>query len=135
MVEKRLFIHQIRYPHAGLQWLYTALSTATGPYNIRVIDDLYRSVMSDISCSREERKSWDLRKLSGCIYADVKACSLGSDEDGRRCSTALVEEILNAVGGRCNLCSSELVSAVSPGPTRPLAASHERERRRKVLEE
>ena len=62
--------------------------------------------MSDL-----ERISWVSRKISSYIYADVTAGRLGPDE-GMQHREALVEELLNSYGGRCNLCNHELIWAV-----------------------
>ncbi|CAN0587788.1 unnamed protein product, partial [Ectocarpus sp. 12 AP-2014] len=62
--------------------------------------------MSDL-----ERISWVYRKISSYIYADVTAGRLGPDE-GMQHREALAEELLNSYGGRCSLCSCELVWAV-----------------------
>ena len=107
-VEGRLIIHQARHVHADVHWLYTAVSRATGPSNVRVIDDIHRSEsnMSDL-----ERISWVSRKISSYIYADVTAGRLGPDE-GMQHREALAEEFLNSYGGRCNLCNHELIWAV-----------------------
>ncbi|CAN0303932.1 unnamed protein product, partial [Ectocarpus fasciculatus] len=51
------------------------------------------------------------RKISSYIYADVTARRLGPDE-GMQYREALAEELLNSYGGRCSLCSCELVWAV-----------------------
>ncbi|CAB1116244.1 unnamed protein product [Ectocarpus sp. CCAP 1310/34] len=58
-----------------------------------------------------ERVSWVSRKVSSFIYADVTAGRLGPEEGGRH-REALVQELLNSYGGRCNLCTCELVWAV-----------------------
>lgn len=43
-VEVRLVIHQARHRFSDLHWLCTAVSRATGPSNVRVVDDMHRSV-------------------------------------------------------------------------------------------
>ncbi|CAN0325164.1 unnamed protein product, partial [Ectocarpus sp. 6 AP-2014] len=107
-VEGRLIIHQARHPYADVYWIYTAISRATGPSNVRVIDDIHRSKseMSD-----RERASWISGKVSSYIYADVAAERLGSDEGGQH-REALVQELHRSYGGRCNLCNHDLVWAV-----------------------
>ncbi|CAN0384855.1 unnamed protein product, partial [Laminaria digitata] len=107
-VEGRLVIHQARHPYADVHWLYTAVSRATGPSNVRVVDDVHRSV-SNMTC--QERRSWVSRKVSNHIYADVTAGRLRADE-GKQFREDLGQELLNAYLGKCNLCSSELVWAV-----------------------
>ncbi|CAB1112833.1 unnamed protein product [Ectocarpus sp. CCAP 1310/34] len=107
-VEGRLIIHQARHPYADVYWIYTAISRATGPSNVRVIDDIYRS-KSDMS--DRERASWVSRKVSSYIYADVAAERLGSDEGGQH-REALVQELHRSYGGRCNLCNHELIWTV-----------------------
>ncbi|CAM9140221.1 unnamed protein product, partial [Laminaria digitata] len=52
---RSLVIHQARHPHADVYWLYTAVSRATGPSNVRVIDDLHRS---ESDMSDRARTSW-----------------------------------------------------------------------------
>ncbi|CAB1116431.1 unnamed protein product [Ectocarpus sp. CCAP 1310/34] len=64
-------------------WLYTAVSRATGPSNVRVIDDIHRS----------ESNMFDREK-------------------GGRHREALVQQLLHSYGGRCNLCTCELVWAI-----------------------
>ncbi|CAM9948387.1 unnamed protein product [Ectocarpus sp. 6 AP-2014] len=107
-VEGRLIIHQTRHPYADVYWIHTAISRATGPSNVRVIDDIHRSKseMSD-----RERASWISGKVSSYIYADVAAERLGSDEGGQH-REALVQELHRSYGGRCNLCNHDLVWAV-----------------------
>ncbi|CAM9189604.1 unnamed protein product [Pylaiella littoralis] len=107
-VEGRLIIHQARHPYADVYWIYTATSRATGPSNVRVIDDNHRS-KSDMS--DRERASWVSRKVSSYIYADVAAERLGSDEGGQH-REALVQELHRSYGGRCNLCNHELIWTV-----------------------
>ncbi|CAB1116215.1 unnamed protein product [Ectocarpus sp. CCAP 1310/34] len=107
-VEGTLIIHQARHRHADVHWLYTAVSRATGPSSVRVIDDIHRS---ESDMSDRERVSWVSRKVSSYIYADVAAGRLGPEE-GRRHREALVQELLNSYGGRCHRCTCELVWAV-----------------------
>lgn len=61
------------------------LSRATGPSNVRVVDDVHRS-MSDTTC--QERVPWVSRKDSNYLYADVTAFRLGADE-GKQSREAL----------------------------------------------
>ncbi|CAN0393699.1 unnamed protein product, partial [Laminaria digitata] len=107
-VEGRLVIHQARHPYADVHWLYTAVSRATGPSNVRVIDDFRRS---ESDMPDRERTSWVSRKVSSYIYADVTALRLGPDEGGKH-REALVQELLRACQGRCNWCHHELIWAV-----------------------
>ncbi|CAN0443214.1 unnamed protein product [Ectocarpus sp. 12 AP-2014] len=107
-VEGRLIIHQARHPYADVYWIYTAISRATGPSNVRVIDDIHRS-KSDMS--DRERASWISGKVSSYIYADVAAGRLGSDEGGQH-REALVQELHRSYGGGCNLCNHELIWTV-----------------------
>ncbi|CAM9767386.1 unnamed protein product, partial [Laminaria digitata] len=102
-VEGRLVIRQARHPYADVHWLYTAVSRATGPSNVRVVDDVHRSV-SNMTC--QERRSWVSRKVANYIYADVTAGRLRADE-GKQFREDLGQELLNAYLGKCNLCSSE----------------------------
>ncbi|CAM9827374.1 unnamed protein product, partial [Laminaria digitata] len=106
-VEGRLIIHQARHPYADVYCIYTAISRATGPSNVRVIDDIHRR---DSDMSDRERASWVSRKAS-YIYADVAVGRLGPDEGGQH-REALVQELHRAYGGRCNLCHHELIWAV-----------------------
>ncbi|CAN0141052.1 unnamed protein product, partial [Hapterophycus canaliculatus] len=107
-VEGRLIIHQARHFYADVHWLYTAVSRATGPSNVMVIDDIHRS---ESNMSDRERLSWVSRKVSSYIYADVTAGRLEPDE-GVQHREALVEELHRSFGGRCNLCDHELVWAI-----------------------
>ncbi|CAB1096373.1 unnamed protein product [Ectocarpus sp. CCAP 1310/34] len=95
-VEGRLIIHQARHFNADVHRLYTALSRATGPSNVRVIDDVHRS---ENNMSDRERVSWVSRKVSSYIYADVTAGRLRADEGGRHRET-LVQELHRSYGGR-----------------------------------
>ncbi|CAB1102471.1 unnamed protein product [Ectocarpus sp. CCAP 1310/34] len=123
-VEGKLIIHQARHPHADVHWLYTAVSRATGPSNVRVIDDIHRS---ESNMFDRERVSWVSRKVSSYIYVDVTAGRLGPEQGGRH-REALVQELLNSYGSGCNLCTCELVWAVyserQPTLDRLLAAPH-----------
>ncbi|CAB1099457.1 unnamed protein product [Ectocarpus sp. CCAP 1310/34] len=76
-VEGRLIIHKARHRHADVHWLYTAVSRATGPSNVRGIDDIHRS---ESDMSDRQRVSWVSRKVLSYIYADVAAGRLGPDE-------------------------------------------------------
>ncbi|CAB1105891.1 unnamed protein product [Ectocarpus sp. CCAP 1310/34] len=76
-------------------------SRATGPSNVRVIDDIHRS---ESDMSDRERVSWASRKVSSYIYADVAAGRMKSDEGGQH-REALVQELHRSYGGRCNLCN------------------------------
>lgn len=81
IVQGTLFTHQVRHPHADVKWLYIAASRSTDRSNIRGVDDVHRN-LNNMSC--EERNSWGSKKLSGYIYADVKAGRLGSIEEGHQ---------------------------------------------------
>ncbi|CAB1096640.1 unnamed protein product [Ectocarpus sp. CCAP 1310/34] len=83
-------------------------SRATGPSNVRVIDDIHRS---ESDMSDRERVSWVSRKASSYIYADVAAGRIKSDEGGQH-REALVQELHRSYGGRCNLCNHELTWTV-----------------------
>ena len=60
-VRQRLVIHQAQHPYADVHWLSTAVSRATGPSNVRVVDDVHRSV-NNMTC--QEKRSWVSRKVS-----------------------------------------------------------------------
>ena len=107
-VEGRLVIHQARHQYSDVNWLYTAISRATGPSNVVVLDDVHRSV-SDMP--EPIRRSWATRKVSSYLRADVAAGRLDDVEEGQH-KDALIEELLRSYRGRCNSCSVELVWAV-----------------------
>ncbi|CAB1108999.1 unnamed protein product [Ectocarpus sp. CCAP 1310/34] len=107
-VEGRLIIHQARHFHAEVHWLYTAVSRATGPSNVRVIDDVHRN---ESNMSHRERASWVSRKVSSYIYTNVTAGRLRADDGGQH-REALVQELHRSYGGRCNLCNHEPIWAV-----------------------
>ena len=107
-VEGKLVIHQARHRFSDVYWLYTAISRATGPSNVVVLDDVHRSVSN---MPENTRRSWATRKVSSYLRADVAAGRL-DDVEGRQHKDALVEELLRSYRGRCNSCSTELVWAV-----------------------
>ena len=107
-VEGRLVIHQARHRFSDVHWLYTAVSRATGPSNVRVVDDVHRS-FSDMD--GQARRSWAIRKVSSYLYADVTVGRLAPGE-GEQYKEALIQELLDSYRGRCNVCSGELVWAV-----------------------
>ncbi|CAB1101988.1 unnamed protein product [Ectocarpus sp. CCAP 1310/34] len=92
-VEGKLVIHQ----------------APTGPSNVSIVEDVHRSKSN---MSDRERVSWVSRKVSSYIYADVTAGRLGPDEGMQHREALLAEDLLNSYGGRCCLCSCELVWAV-----------------------
>ncbi|CAB1101230.1 unnamed protein product [Ectocarpus sp. CCAP 1310/34] len=68
-VEGTVIIHQARHPHADVHWLLTANSRATGPSNVRVVDDIHRS---ESDMPDRVMTSWVSRKVTSCIYAAVR---------------------------------------------------------------
>lgn len=79
-MEEGLIIHQARHGFADVHWLYMAVSRATRPSNVRVLDDIHRS---ESDMSYQDRVSWVSRKVSSCIYAHETAGRLGPAEGGR----------------------------------------------------
>lgn len=82
-VKGRLVIHQARHRFSDVDWLYTAVSRATGPSIVRVVDDVHSSVCN---MDREATRSWAARKVSSYLYADEKTGRLEPGEvfDTRR---------------------------------------------------
>ncbi|CAB1110488.1 unnamed protein product [Ectocarpus sp. CCAP 1310/34] len=107
-VDGKLVIHQARHRFSDVYWLYTAISRATGPLNVVILDDIHRSV-SDMS--EHARRSWATRKVSSYLRADVTGGRLDEGE-GNQHNNALAQALLNSYGGRCNSCTIELVWAV-----------------------
>ncbi|CAB1121518.1 unnamed protein product [Ectocarpus sp. CCAP 1310/34] len=108
-VEGKLVTHQARHRFSDVCWLYTAISRATGPSNVLVLDDVHRSV-SDMT--EQAGRSWANRKVSSCPRADVTAGRVDHGE-GNQHKDALIQALVSSYGGRCNSCSVELVWAVN----------------------
>ncbi|CAB1108591.1 unnamed protein product [Ectocarpus sp. CCAP 1310/34] len=106
-VDGKLVIHQARQRFLDLFWLSTAISRATGPSNVVVLDDVHRSNMPE-----QARRSWATRKVSSYLRADVTAGRLYEGEGGQH-KNALVQALVTSNGERCNSYSIELVWAVS----------------------
>lgn len=67
-VEGRSVIHQAWHHFADVHWLYTAVSGATRPSDVRVVDDVHCSFYN---MDGETKRSWAIRKVSSYLFTDV----------------------------------------------------------------
>jgi hypothetical protein len=106
-IELALHVHEIFHPRVTKKWLYTAVSRARGPGNVRVTGDqfLARSQMT-----YREKKAWAMAKARSHVRWD-KDRNLPTTTSVKALASVLLEGAENGKCAHCPKCGAAFVWA------------------------